>query len=144
MAPEQWDRFTDFGVTLFAPNGQQVAKLPLNYAFGRLQTDLGENHPELPMTLTLFPGLAVPGSTELWKARVSVRFYADTAEKLAKHAGLTTAVTVAPGETKTVTVGRPRVPWPIAEGFHPLGVLVAETGGHRWTREFGLDMESAR
>ncbi|HEU4588013.1 MAG TPA: S8 family serine peptidase [Gemmatimonadales bacterium] len=144
MAPTQWERFTDFGVTLFAPNGQQIAKLPLNYAFGRLQTDLGENHAEQPMTLTLFPGLAVPGSKEPWTARISVRFYADSAEKLAAHAALASSVTVGPGETQTVTLERPQTPWPLAADFRPLGLLVAQSGGQRWTREFGLDIGSAR
>jgi hypothetical protein len=144
MAPAQWERFTDFGVTLFAPNGQQIAKLPLNYAFGRLQTDLGENHPEQPMTLMLFPGLAVPGSNELWKARVSVRFYADTAEKLAAHAALGTSVALGPSETKTIALEQPRAPWPMSAGYHPLGLLVAQSGEQRWTREFGLDSGSAQ
>jgi hypothetical protein len=144
MQPGQWERFTDFGVTLFAPDGHQIAKLPLNYAFGRLQTDLGNAHPELPAELRLFPGLAVPGSREAWKVTVTVRFYPDSAEKLAAAAEVKTQAQIAPGETKAVTLEPPRAPWPVTANYHLLGLFVAEVDGQRWTREFGFDTASAR
>ena len=32
MAPEQWDRITDFGVSVYDSAGRQVAKNPMRYA----------------------------------------------------------------------------------------------------------------
>jgi hypothetical protein len=109
-----------------------------------LQTDLGSGHPEMPVELRLFPGLAEPSSTEPWKVRVAVRFYSDSVQKLADGAELKTDATVAPSETKTVKLEMPRAPWPLTANYHLLGLFVADVKGQRYTREFGLDTEAAR
>ncbi len=138
MDPEQWGRFTDFGMSLFDPAGRIVAKEPLNYAVGRLQTTLADKHNDLPLEVRLFPGFADPGTTEAWQATVTIRLYA--AEPVALETGgeRTGAVSVAPGQTKAVRFPLPDAPWPLPAGFRALGVVVAEDAGEVWTRETPL------
>ncbi|HEX5385937.1 MAG TPA: S8 family serine peptidase [Gemmatimonadales bacterium] len=139
MAPAQWERFTDFGVTLFDSTGRQIAKLPLNYAFGRLQAPLPPDRAARPVALELFPGLAERGSSETWKARVTIRLYADSATAPARSADARTALTIPPGDARTATLAAPRLPWPLPERFHPLGVVVVRGArGQFWTRETAL------
>jgi hypothetical protein len=136
MDPAQWERFTDFGMTLVDSTGAQVGKLPLNYAVGRLRTAVSPTAGGLPLELQLFPGLAEPGSTEAWRARVTVRFYPDSAGRLAAAAQTPTAVELSPRESRSVSLTAPAPVGPPGEGFRPLLVLVARVGEERWTREF--------
>ena len=47
-------------------------------------------------------------------------------------------VTVAPGQSASAAFALPESPWPLGDGFFPLGILVARAGGAaRWTREVG-------
>jgi hypothetical protein len=136
MNAEQWGRFTDFGVTLFDSIGRQIEKQPLNYAFGRLQAKLPEGHGNMPVELALFPGFA-DTTAESLTLRASIRLYADSAVAL-KAPGAKPDVTIAPGKTETVRFTLPESPWPLGDGFFPLGVLAARSDEHTWTRESGL------
>jgi hypothetical protein len=136
MDPEQWGRFTDFGVTLFDSLGRQLAKQPLNYAFGRLLVELPEGHGDLPVTLGLFPGFADTSGNEHWAVRTSIRVYADTSVALVRPD--TSAATIAPKAGATAEFALPPSPWPIGPGFVPLGLLVARADGRSWTREVEL------
>jgi tripeptidyl-peptidase II len=136
MSREQWSRFTDFGVTLFDSAGRQIEKQPLNYAFGRLQAKLpGGQQAGMPVELALFPGLA-DTTDQSWTARASIRLYADTA--IALEAAGQPEVTIAPGRTETARFTLSDSPWPLGDGFFPLGVLAARAEDHTWTREGGL------
>jgi hypothetical protein len=137
MSREQWSRFTDFGVTLFDSVGQQIEKQPLNYAFGRLQSKLPGHSDGMRVELALFPGFA-DTTDQSWSARVSIRLYADSAVAL-KALGEPT-VTAPAGKAVTVTFGLPDSPWPLGDGFFPLGVLAARADDHTWTREGGLPL----
>jgi hypothetical protein len=140
MDREQWSKFTDFGVTLFDSAGRQIEKKPLNYAFGRLQASLPSGHGDMPVELALFPGFADAVSDEPWTLRASIRLYADSAVTLAAPGSATASLTVAPGKTAARTFPLAPLPWPVGDGFFPLGVLVVRDGEHTWTREAGLPL----
>ncbi|HEY3012811.1 MAG TPA: S8 family serine peptidase [Gemmatimonadales bacterium] len=138
MDRAQWGRFTDFGVTLFDSVGRQIEKEPLNYAFGRLQAKLPDQHGEMPVELGLFPGFADPSGDEAWTVRASIRLYADSAIVLEPMRGADSTVVIAPGKTTTAGFTLPPDPRPLGDGFFPLAVLVARADEHSWTREGGL------
>jgi subtilisin family serine protease len=136
MDPAQWNRFTDFGVSLFDSLGHQLGKQPLNYAFGRLQVELPEGHGDVPVTLGLFPGFADPTGDQHWSVRASIRVYADTSVVLARaDSG---ARTIPPRTAATAEFRMPESPWPLGAKFVPLGLLVARVEGRSWTREVEL------
>jgi len=136
-----WGRFTDFGVTLFDSAGRQIGKQPLNYAFGRLQVVLPEGHGDMPVELALFPGFADATSDEPWALRAMIRLYADTAIALTPRQVQEATVTIAPARNASVMFPLQR-PWPLGEGFFPLGILVARVGEHTWTSEGRLPPSS--
>src|SRR5437867_2912135 len=74
MPREQWNRFTDFGVTVFDSTGQQVNQGPLNYAVGRQKFAVPEGLAGQVLTVELFPASAQAGPVPPWRATVRVRF----------------------------------------------------------------------
>jgi len=140
MDRAQWARFTDFGVTLFDSAGSQIEKEPLNYAFGRLQASLPPGHRDMPVELALFPGFADAAADEPWTLRASIRVYADSGVSLAPGQRARAPVTVAPGRSVSATFPLPPSPWPLGDGFFPLGVLAVRVAAHTWTRERGLPL----
>ena len=138
----QWDRFTDFGVTLFDDAGTVIEQAPLNYAFGRLAFELDAPARGRAAVLSLLPGFADGASTGPWNAAVSIRFYAPAPVAVAPSnggaAGGTAPLALAPGAAAVVGYPMPDGPWPLGEGFHSLAVLVAEIDGVTWSREIGL------
>jgi subtilisin family serine protease len=140
MDRAQWSRFTDFGVTLFDSVGRQIEKKPLNYAFGRLQAKLSDNHPNMALQVGLFPGFADASSDQNWTARVSIRLYADSAAALDPVSRADSTLVISPGKTATADFTLPGSPWPLGDGFFPLAVLVARSEEHSWTREGGLPL----
>ncbi len=138
MDRDQWSRFTDFGVTLFDSSGRQIEKQPLNYAIGRLQAALPEGHDDMPVELALFPGFADGTSEQAWTLRASIRLYADTSVTLEPVAKQQAPIAVAPGRNVTTSFALPASPWPLGDGFFPLGILVVRAAEHTWTREAGL------
>jgi subtilisin family serine protease len=140
MDRAQWARFTDFGVTLFDSTGRQIEKQPLNYAFGRLQAKLPDDHGDMPVELGLFPGFADPRGDESWTVRAFIRLYADSAVALEPVRPADSTLTLAPGQTATASFSLPASPWALGDGFFPLAVLVARAGERSWTREGGLPL----
>jgi tripeptidyl-peptidase-2 len=140
MDRAQWGRFTDFGVTLFDSTGRQIEKQPLNYAFGRLQTPLPEGHADMPVELRLFPGFADSVIDAQWMVRASIRLYADSAVAMQPREQAQQKVTVAPGRKASAVFRLPASPWPLGDGFFPLGVVVARADENTWTREGGLPL----
>jgi subtilisin family serine protease len=138
MDRDQWPIFTDCGVTLFGDDGRQIAKSPLNYAFGRLHADLpkpsGAPGPR-SAEVALFPGFADSGGDPRWTATVSIRLYADSAHvtKLASR-----SATVEPGSSALVTLPMTDPPLKLGDGFVPLGIVVVPVGERTWTREASL------
>jgi tripeptidyl-peptidase II len=140
MDRPQWSRFTDFGVTLFDSTGRQIEKKPLNYAFGRLQAKLPDNHGDLPVELGLFPGFADPGADESWTLRASIRLYADSGVALEPAGQPDSTISIAPGKTATAGFSLPSSPWPLGDGFFPLAVIVARAEERSWSREGWLPL----
>jgi hypothetical protein len=137
MDPAQWGRFTDFGVSLFDSLGRHLGKQPQNYAFGRLQVELPEGHGDMPVTLGLFPGFADPAGDQSWSLHASIRVYADTSVVL--KPGGASSLSIPAGKSAGSTFRLPaEMPWPLSEGFVPLGLLVARVDGRSWTREIPL------
>ena len=117
MPPEQWDDFTDFGVTDYDSTGQQVGQGALNYAFGRHAVDARAVAPLRGRTLTveLFPAFARYNGAHPWRATVRVRF-------LLAHpraVGGSTDVHVVVGGRALVPLARPPE-LTLPEGFTPL------------------------
>ncbi|MGH7517143.1 MAG: S8 family serine peptidase, partial [Gemmatimonadales bacterium] len=144
MNPDQWGRFTDFGVSVIDAAGRIVAKRPLVYAFGRLQVPLAHGHAGLPLRVHLLPGLAEVASAESWTVVASIRLYADSAVPLT--AGVTPAhrLRLAPGETLAAAFGQAQSPWPLPDRFDPLAIIIAVANGEAWTREVSLGPGAAR
>jgi len=140
MEREQWGRFTDFGVTLFDSMGRQLEKQPLNYAFGRLQAKLPENHGGMPLELGLFPGFADAAGDQNWTLRAAIRLYSDSAVALDPVSPADRLLTIAPGKSSAVGFSLGQSPWPLGDGFFPLAVFVARSEDHSWTREGGLPL----
>jgi hypothetical protein len=49
-----------------------------------------------------------------------------------------TRADLGPREGKSMTLTVPSAAWPVPAGYRALGILIAEAGGERWTREFAL------
>src|SRR2546430_4730675 len=117
MPPEQWDDFTDFGVTDFDSSGQQVGQGALNYACGRHAVDARavaalRGH---ALTVELFPAFARYNGAHPWRATVRVRFL--LAQPRAVGGG--TDVHVVAGGRAIVPLPRPPA-LTLPEGFTPL------------------------
>lgn len=137
MDKAQWPRFTDFGLTLFDSAGRQIAKEPIDYALGRLDADISGKAG--PAEVALFPGFADEASAGSWSARVTIRLYADSSQALESSQGPgPVEVGLAPWATAPVRFAMPKPPWPLGDGFVPLGVLAAQAAGEIWTREVPL------
>jgi hypothetical protein len=138
LSPDDWSRFTDYGVTVLDELGRVVADGPLDYAHGRMSQVLGEAHADLPVVVSLMPGLADTTDTAPWEATVEVRFYAGSAVPLQSSEGSSSVVSLPPGKTDTTAFVMRSSPWPLGDGFVPLGIVMTETEGPTWTREVAL------
>lgn len=133
MPREQWDDFTDFGVTDFDSTGQQLGQGALNYAAGRHTIPVTAALRGRPLTVELFPAFA-RANGHPWRAAVRVRFL--VADPRASGDGAD--ISVVPGGHSTVPFGK-RPDLPLPDGFTPLVELRLEaTGGAgpdavRWT-----------
>ena len=123
MDREQWGRFTDFGVTVLDSAGRQLAQGPLQYAFGRLSTPLPEGHGDVRARLSLYPGFADAGDEREWSVATTIRLYADSAITVPATEG-TGELQLMPGARGVVRFRLPSTPWPLAEGFSPLAVVL--------------------
>lgn len=117
MPPEQWDEFTDFGVTVFDSMGQQVSQGPLNYAFGRQGFDVPDSPAgrERALTVELFPCYALPARARAWRATVRVRFLLPAARPFGDERDV---AVVAGGRARLPAGAAPALELP--EGFRPL------------------------
>jgi hypothetical protein len=135
MPASEWERFTDFGVTLFDSAGRQIAQQPMNYALGRLTADLPADHGAIAAELGLYPGLADPAGEQSWRARVTVRLYADSAVQASQPSE---GAPIPPGGSTTLRLTAPAPPWSGSPGFAPLAAFIVQAGDGLFTREFPL------
>jgi len=82
MPREQWEGFSDFGLTVFDSAGQQVDVAPLNYARGRLTFPVPPRLAGHPAVIELYPAFAREGAAVPWHASVRIRFFRDSSEAL--------------------------------------------------------------
>jgi len=140
MDRAQWERFTDFGVTLFDSAGAQLGTEPLNYAIGRLQVAFPAGHGALPVRIGMFPAFvdsADAGRT--WSVRTSIRLYADSGVTLKPEQGeAPVALALPPRGTTALRFALPATPRPMGDGFFPRAAIGAEGVGELWSREVGL------
>ena len=138
MPEGQWERFTDFGMTLRRADGRQVVHQPLTYRVGRLAVEADDSMRLGPerATLALLPALASSADREPWSAAISIRFYAAEPSFLQPAGAGESAVERGRTGSARFVVSAP--PWPLDAGFVPLGVVWAETGSAIWTRELPL------
>jgi hypothetical protein len=120
---DQWPLFTDFGLTLVEEGGRQLATSPMNYAIGRLETDLPEGG-DRAAEIVLSPGFAAPGAEHRWSGRVAIRLYAETPLPLGASLGATFRL--------------PESPWKLPDAFFPLANFIMHANGRKWIRETGL------
>lgn len=124
MPREQWDDFTDFGVTDFDSTGQQLGQGALNYAFGRHTVAVPPALRGHPWTVELFPAFARDNGAHPWRATVRVRFLLEEPRPL----GDGVDVSVVPGGRSAVPLGKsPELALP--EGFAPLVELKVQMAG---------------
>jgi subtilisin family serine protease len=118
MPREQWDVFTDFGVTEFDSAGQQVGQGALSYAFGRQGFAVPAALRGRPLTVELFPAFAREDGIRPWRASVRLCFLL----REPRRAGGAIDLSVPPGGRTPVTVGNaPALALP--DGFAPLWEL---------------------
>jgi len=115
MAHEQWDRFTDFGLTTFDRVGQQVETTPLNYARGRSAFVITPRLAGQRVVYELFPAFARPDLARPWEATVRVRLFKDAPEPAGSDVRLDV---VSGGRASLPAVTPPPIVLP--EGFFPL------------------------
>src|SRR5439155_728199 len=142
MPREQWDEFTDFGVTDFDSTGQQVGQGAMNYAFARHSFDVAPGLRKAPVTIELFPAFARDGGAQPWRATVRVRFLFRDPQPF----GGARDVTVVAGGRAAAPPRPPPLP-ALAEGFAPPVEVPAQApggaggaggGGGAAARELGL------
>ncbi len=111
----------------------------MNYADVRLRTELPESVARQGYTLRLTPAFADSTDTRGWILNLRIRLFA--AEPLVldvQGSEATRTVTLAPGATGSTLFQMPASPWPLPDGFFPLGQGVVMNGDDRWTRTAGL------
>ena len=124
MPRDQWDEFTDFGVTDFDSAGQQIGQGAMNYAFARHSFDVPPALRKAPVTIELFPAFARDGGAQPWRATVRVRFLFRDPQPF----GGARDVTVVAGGRAAVPLARPPS-LALPEGFTPLIEVRAQAAG---------------
>ena len=126
MPREQWDDFTDFGVTDFDSTGQQVGQGALNYALGRHTFAVPPSLRGHPLTIELFPAFARDDGAHSWPAQVTVRFFLADPRPVGDGSDLR----IVAGGRAALAPGRTPDDLILPEGFAPLVELrVRGTGG---------------
>ena len=137
LDPEQWSRFTDFGLTALDSAGRILGKSPANYAQSRLSVDLPARAADQSATIVFAPGFAEAGSTERWSGRLTIRLQADRPVAIEAHEG--DEFHLAARQLALFHARTSERPWPFPVGFRPLGLFLVESGGLSWTWELSVD-----
>ncbi len=138
VTPDLWPRLTDFGFTLRGEDGTILETEPLNYSFGRLRFAPEGGGTKRNLNLVLRPGFASssPDREAPWRGEVSIRLYAR--QPIILESTTAAPETLAPGAGKDLEFALPALPWPLGEGYVPLGHLIADTRTGFWSREIPL------
>lgn len=142
MERGQWNRFTDFGFTLFDADGRQLGKEPLNYPAGRLEVKLPEGHGPIAAVLMLFPGPADAGA-EPWQLQLAVRLLAKAPTPLVRDGGAVPVNLPARG-TATATFAPAATRLPLPADFRPVFRATLAADGRDFTSELSLPPSDAR
>ncbi|MEZ4411808.1 MAG: S8 family serine peptidase [Gemmatimonadales bacterium] len=139
MPKLDWPRFTDFAFTLYDRAGRIVAEEPLNFADVRLRLEVPDSLAGETLTLRLTPAFADSTDTGVWNLKVRIRLFASEAAPLdvasdEEHR----TVFLEPGAKAAVRFLMATSPWPLPDGFFPLGQGVVMEGDTIWTRTGGL------
>jgi subtilisin family serine protease len=134
-----WSRFTDFAATIYDQSGRIVAREPLNYADLRLSVELPDSLAGQTLTLRFTPAFGDSADTGPWTLDVRLRLYAESLVPLDVMGGEDARqVRLAPGERAALRFRMPASPWPLPDGFFPLGKAVVMDGDTPWSRQAGL------
>ena len=125
MPREQWNVFTDFGVTVFDSTGQQVAAEPMNYAEGRQRIAMKGGMAGQLWTIELFPAFARAVS-QPWHATVRVRFLLHPSRPAGGSSDLSV---VAGGRTVVRLAAPPQSGLAVPQGFERLLEVTATPVG---------------
>jgi subtilisin family serine protease len=131
MPPSQWERLTDFGVSLLDSAGAPLEQSPLNYAHGRLHHAF-DRAPGI-VTLALIPGFADSAGGASWGVEIRLRFYAENPVQLSSEDAR--EVTVAPRAKSRVSEPWADPSWTLPAGANLLGVVTFDTGTGDWSAE---------
>jgi len=134
-----WSRFTDFAFTLYDAEGRIVKEEPLNFADVSLRLEVPEDLAGQTLTLKMTPALADTADTGGWMLNVRIRFLVDEPVLLDVIGGeANRSVDLVPGASGAVRFTLPPSPWPLPDGFFPLGQGVVMDGDEIWTVTAGL------
>ena len=131
-----WPLFTDMGLTLLDGDGQTVAANPMNYHLGRVAADFDSAGGPRDLTIVVAPAFADPVAEPLWDGLMSIRFYAEAPVLL--EGVDPTEVALAAGGQGVIRFPLGKAPWPLGDGFFPIGHLLVEVNGIGWGREVRL------
>jgi subtilisin family serine protease len=131
-----WNQYTDFGVTLFEPSGEQIDHGPLSFGFGRHEFELSGRHRGKTLQLELFPAFAHLEPPATWDAEVTVYLIAGAPTALAAAGANTSAIVLAPGDVTGIQFIPPEGRATPA-GFVPLIEVVANPAGGAPARRWG-------
>lgn len=115
MPRDQWERFTDFGLSAYDTAGRQLEATPLNYAMGRTTLALRAEQGGRRLVIEAFPALARADDSLPWTARLRIRYFLPTPVPL----GAAAAVAVVSGGRALVPTVTP-APLALPDGFTPL------------------------
>jgi hypothetical protein len=136
LDPALWPRFTDFGFTVLDGAGRILGKNPVNYAHARLSITLPPRAADSEAALVLAPGFADPGGREHWSGLVTIRFEGPRPMALESVEGDEFRASRAVPFRFHARLGA--LPWPVPDGYVPLGLFVGESGGIAWSWELPL------
>jgi hypothetical protein len=131
-----WPIFTDLGLALQDANGEFLETEPLNYHLGRLSAELPAATADRELVVVLLPGIADPTANPLWEGDLSIRLYAESPVLVDPVAPA--EFSVARGRSAAARFKLGESPWPLPDGFFPLGNVVVDTHGVLWGRETRL------
>jgi subtilisin family serine protease len=139
MSPEQWPRFTDFGMSFLDRRGRQFDTSPINYAFGRATPELPDSIAGDTVFVVLSPGFADSREHSSWSVELSVRYYVGKPYAMDRDGW--PAKQVAAGALREEYLVQGAMPIKLPPEFLPLVTIVALEGAqldHIWTREVTL------
>jgi subtilisin family serine protease len=139
MPPEQWSRFTDFGLSFLDHRGRLFDASPINYAFSRATPELPDSIAGDTLFILLSPGFADARDHGSWSIELSVRYY--VGKPYAMDGDGWPAKQVAAGAVREERFVQGAMPITLPPDFFPLVTIVALEGAqfdHIWTRDLAL------